>query len=77
MDRTDGEFTIGAALSLSDGNVRQGRMAAAGLVQAVEDARRAGGVTVNRASLSQWEMRNWLCAGPAARPISSYNRVPT
>jgi ABC-type branched-subunit amino acid transport system substrate-binding protein len=46
MDGTGGEFTIGAALSLSDGNVRQARMAAAGLVQAVEDARRAGGVTV-------------------------------
>ena len=42
----DGEYTIGAALSLSGGNVRQARMAAAGLVQAVEDARRAGGVTV-------------------------------
>jgi branched-chain amino acid transport system substrate-binding protein len=47
MDRDDGEYTIGAALSLSDGNVRQARMAAAGLVQAVEDARRAGGVTVD------------------------------
>jgi branched-chain amino acid transport system substrate-binding protein len=47
MDREDGEYTIGAALSLSDGNVRQARMAAAGLVQAVEDARRAGGVTVD------------------------------
>ena len=41
-----GELTIGAALSLSGGNVRQARMAAAGLVQAVEDAARAGGVTV-------------------------------
>jgi ABC-type branched-subunit amino acid transport system substrate-binding protein len=38
------ECTIGAALSLSGGNVRQARMAAAGLVQAVEDARQAGGV---------------------------------
>jgi branched-chain amino acid transport system substrate-binding protein len=46
MDRDDGEYTIGAALSLSEGNVRQARMAAAGLAQAVEDARRAGGVTV-------------------------------
>jgi branched-chain amino acid transport system substrate-binding protein len=42
----DGEFTIGAALSLGGGNVRQARMAAAGLVQAVEDVRRAGGVTI-------------------------------
>ena len=41
-----GEFTIGAALSLSGGNVRQARMAAAGLVQAVEDVRAGGGVTV-------------------------------
>ena len=40
------ECTIGAALSLSAGNVRQARMAAAGLVQAVEDARQAGGVIV-------------------------------
>jgi branched-chain amino acid transport system substrate-binding protein len=47
----DGEYTIGAALSLSDGNVRQARMAAAGLVQAVEDARRAGGVTAGGRSL--------------------------
>ncbi|MCA1842975.1 MAG: ABC transporter substrate-binding protein [Actinobacteria bacterium] len=47
MDNTDGEFTIGAALSLTDGNVRQAHMAAAGLVQAVEDARRTGGVTVD------------------------------
>src|SRR4051794_1411858 len=46
MGSPDGEFTVGAALSLSDGNVRQARMAAAGLVQAVEDARRTGGVTV-------------------------------
>ena len=45
MAPEDGEFTIGAALSLSDGNVRQARMAAAGLVQSVEDARQAGGVT--------------------------------
>src|ERR1044072_4891806 len=43
MASEDGEFTIGAALSLSDGNVRQARMAAAGMVQAVEDIRRAGG----------------------------------
>jgi len=41
------ECTIGAALSLSSGNVRQARMAAAGLVQAVEDARRSGGVVVD------------------------------
>jgi len=47
MERDDGEFTIGGALSLSDGNVRQARMAAAGLVQAVEDAGRAGGVAVD------------------------------
>jgi len=47
----DGEYTIGAALSLSDGNVRQARMAAAGLVQAVDDARRAGGVTVDGRAL--------------------------
>jgi ABC-type branched-subunit amino acid transport system substrate-binding protein len=47
----DGEYTLGAALSLSEGNVRQGRMAAAGLVQAVEDARRAGGVTVDGRAL--------------------------
>lgn len=47
MDHADGEYTIGAALSLSEGDVRQARMAAAGLVQAVEDARRAGGVTVD------------------------------
>ena len=40
------DLTIGAALSLSGGNVRQARMAAAGLVQAVEDARAAGGLTV-------------------------------
>ena len=46
MDGDAGELTIGAALSLSAGNVRQARMAAAGLVQAVEDAGRAGGVTV-------------------------------
>ncbi|HET9772715.1 MAG TPA: ABC transporter substrate-binding protein [Acidimicrobiia bacterium] len=46
MSGGDGECTIGAALSLSSGNVRQARMAAAGLVQAVEDARRTGGVTV-------------------------------
>ena len=42
-----GECTIGAALSLSAGNLRQARMAAAGLVQAVEDAERAGGVMVD------------------------------
>ena len=47
----DGEYTIGAALSLSDGNVRQARMAAAGLVQAVEDARRAGGLTAGGRAL--------------------------
>jgi branched-chain amino acid transport system substrate-binding protein len=47
MESADGEYTIGAALSLSGGNVRQARMAAAGLVQAVEDVRRAGGVTVD------------------------------
>jgi branched-chain amino acid transport system substrate-binding protein len=41
------ECTIGAALSLSGGNVRQARMAAAGLVQAVEDAQRAGGVVID------------------------------
>jgi len=41
------ECTIGAALSLSAGNVRQARMAAAGLVQAVEDVGRAGGVVVD------------------------------
>lgn len=41
-----GECTIGVALSLTDGNVRQARMAAAGVVQAVEDAQRAGGITV-------------------------------
>jgi ABC-type branched-subunit amino acid transport system substrate-binding protein len=40
------ELTIGVALSLSDGNVRQARMAASGIVQAVEDAQRGGGVTV-------------------------------
>jgi branched-chain amino acid transport system substrate-binding protein len=51
MDRDDGEYTIGAALSLSEGNVRQARMATAGLVQAVEDARRAGGVTVDGRAL--------------------------
>ena len=51
MDGHDGEYTIGAALSLSEGNVRQARMAAAGLVQAVDDARRAGGVTVDGRSL--------------------------
>src|SRR4051794_8231461 len=51
MDGDDGEFTIGAALSLSEGNVRQARMAAAGLVQAVEDAGRAGGVTVEGRAL--------------------------
>ena len=51
MDSGDGEYTIGAALSLSGGNVRQARMAAAGLVQAVEDARRAGGVTVEGRAL--------------------------
>jgi len=50
-DGHDGEFTIGAALSLRGGNVRQARMAAAGLVQAVEDARRAGGVTVGGRTL--------------------------
>jgi branched-chain amino acid transport system substrate-binding protein len=47
MDDTDGEFTIGAALSLTHGNVRQAQMAAAALVQAVEDARRTGGVTID------------------------------
>src|SRR5688500_9657949 len=41
------ECTIGAALSLSGGNVRQARMAAAGLVQAVEDANQAGGVIID------------------------------
>jgi branched-chain amino acid transport system substrate-binding protein len=51
MDTGDGEFTVGAALSLSEGNVRQARMAAAGLIQAVEDARRAGGVTVEGRAL--------------------------
>jgi len=51
MERDDGELTIGAALSLRDGNVRQARMAAAGLVQAVEDAQRAGGVTVGGRTL--------------------------
>jgi len=45
-DAAAGELTIGAALSLSAGNVRQARMAAAALVQAVEDAGRHGGVTV-------------------------------
>jgi ABC-type branched-subunit amino acid transport system substrate-binding protein len=47
MDGDATECTIGAALSLSAGNVRQARMAAAGLVQAVEDVRRAGGVVVD------------------------------
>src|SRR5438132_10691803 len=47
MESEDGECTIGAALSLSDGNVRQARMAAAGLVQAVDDARRAGGLSLD------------------------------
>jgi branched-chain amino acid transport system substrate-binding protein len=51
MDRSDGEFTIGAALSLSDGNVRQARMAAAGLVQAVEDLQRRGGIAVDGRTL--------------------------
>ena len=51
MNPDDSEYTIGAALSLSDGNVRQARMAAAGLVQAVDDARRAGGVTVGGRAL--------------------------
>jgi branched-chain amino acid transport system substrate-binding protein len=51
MDLDDGEYTIGAALSLSDGNVRQARMAAAGVVQAVDDARRAGGLTVDGRAL--------------------------
>lgn len=51
MDADGGEFTIGAALSLGGGNVRQARMAAAGLVQAVEDSRRAGGVTVGGRAL--------------------------
>src|ERR1700704_5580204 len=51
MDLDDGEDTIGAALSLSDGNVRQARMAAAGVVQAVDDARRAGGLTVDGRAL--------------------------
>jgi len=46
MDGAGDEFIIGAALSLGGGNVRQARMAGAGLVQAVEDARRAGGVIV-------------------------------
>jgi len=53
-DASATECTIGAALSLSSGNVRQARMAAAGLVQAVEDARRAGGVVLDgRAVLPQ------------------------
>lgn len=47
----DDEYTIGAALSLSGGNVRQARMAAAGLVQAVEDVRRSAGVTVGGRTL--------------------------
>jgi len=51
MDGVGDEFTIGAALSLGGGNVRQARMAGAGLVQAVEDARRAGGVTVGGRTL--------------------------
>lgn len=46
MGEPAGECTIGVALSLSNGNVRQARMAAAGVVQAVEDIQRAGGVTV-------------------------------
>ena len=50
-DGADGELTIGAALSLSEGNVRQARMAAAGLVQAVEDAGRRGGVRVGGRTL--------------------------
>jgi ABC-type branched-subunit amino acid transport system substrate-binding protein len=41
------ECTIGAALSLSSGNVRQARMAAAGLVQAVEDVQRGGGLVLD------------------------------
>lgn len=45
MAAVAGECTIGVALSLSDGDVRQARMAAAGVVQAVEDAGRRG-VTV-------------------------------
>jgi ABC-type branched-subunit amino acid transport system substrate-binding protein len=51
MEPDDGELTIGAALSLSGGNVRQARMAAAGLVQAVEDLAGAGGVTVGGRTL--------------------------
>ena len=51
MASDDGGFTIGAALSLSDGNVRQARMAAAGLVQAVEDVRQAGGFSVGGRTL--------------------------
>lgn len=47
MGSETSECTIGAALSLSAGNVRQARMAAAGLVQAVEDARQAGGVIID------------------------------
>jgi ABC-type branched-subunit amino acid transport system substrate-binding protein len=43
----ESECTIGAALSLSGGNVRQARMAAAGLVQAVEDACQAGGILLD------------------------------
>jgi branched-chain amino acid transport system substrate-binding protein len=51
MAAEDGEFVIGAALSLSAGNVRQAQMAAAGLVQAVEDVRQAGGVSVGGRTL--------------------------
>ena len=38
------EFLVGGAVSFSGPYARQGRMAAAGLAQAVDDARRAGGV---------------------------------
>jgi branched-chain amino acid transport system substrate-binding protein len=40
----DQELLVGAAVSLSGPYARQGRMAAAGLAQAVDDTRRAGGV---------------------------------
>jgi branched-chain amino acid transport system substrate-binding protein len=51
-ERGDGELLVGAAVSLSAGNSRQGRMAAAGLHQAVDDARRAGGVVVGSTRLA-------------------------
>jgi branched-chain amino acid transport system substrate-binding protein len=49
---SDADLVVAAAVSLSAGNARQGRMAAAGLAQAVDDVARAGGLAVGSARLT-------------------------